>query len=107
MSGPEKIIEQYLKERIEELGGVCWKWTSPGMRGAPDRVVLHPHIGVVFVELKSKAGKLSVHQRKAFTQISAAGGTVFVIDSKSGVDNFIDELILDDDVEVNDARLDS
>ena len=33
----EKQIEKYLRLRIEERGGVCLKFVSPGQDGVPDR----------------------------------------------------------------------
>ena len=117
MTPSEKIIEKYLHDRVTEVGGTTFKFVSPGMKGVPDRVCLHPAFGVAFIECKTKAGKLSIHQRKCFARISAAGSMVFVINSKSAVDNFIDDLILHDESECqcpecvgakeDDVRLDS
>ncbi len=35
---PEKEIEDYLVDRIKDLGGMCPKWNSPGTKGVPDRI---------------------------------------------------------------------
>ncbi|MDU2112388.1 MAG: VRR-NUC domain-containing protein, partial [Clostridiales bacterium] len=38
----EKEIEAYLRIRIKKLGGIAYKFTSPGNDGVPDRIVLLP-----------------------------------------------------------------
>ena len=93
--GPEANLEKYFKKRVEALGGICWKLTSPGRRGVPDRLVAHIHFpSPIMVELKSKSGKLSIHQRKAISRLTAAGVMVLVLDSIKAVDDFVDDFIL-------------
>ncbi|HAT1138348.1 TPA: VRR-NUC domain-containing protein, partial [Corynebacterium striatum] len=29
----EHAIEQHLKQAVEAIGGICWKFTSPGTAG--------------------------------------------------------------------------
>ncbi|HAT1138355.1 TPA: VRR-NUC domain-containing protein, partial [Corynebacterium striatum] len=29
----ERNIEQHLKQAVEAIGGLCWKFTSPGTAG--------------------------------------------------------------------------
>ena len=38
----EKNIENYLKNKIKKLGGVAYKFVSPGMVGVPDRICVLP-----------------------------------------------------------------
>lgn len=38
----EKSIENILRKAVEDEGGVCLKWTCPGHRGVPDRMILFP-----------------------------------------------------------------
>ncbi len=64
MTELEKDIERKLKDLVEDLNGKCLKWTCPGWRGVPDRIVLMPRGRVYFVELKRpKGGKLSEMQK--------------------------------------------
>ena len=49
----EKIIEEKLTKTVKQNGGVCWKFTSPGMAGVPDRIVLMPGGRIAFVEVKA------------------------------------------------------
>lgn len=36
----EKEIEKYLREEIKKLGGIAYKFVSPGQVGVPDRICL-------------------------------------------------------------------
>ena len=38
----ESRVEEILVKSVQAEDGLCWKWTSPGRRGLPDRVVLLP-----------------------------------------------------------------
>ena len=38
----ERVIEQCLVKAVKARGGMCPKFTSPGMDGMPDRLVLLP-----------------------------------------------------------------
>ena len=49
----EKYIEQKLVTAIKKLGGICPKFTSPGLDGVPDRLVLLPGGKMAFIELLS------------------------------------------------------
>lgn len=51
----EAVFERKLKKRIEEKGGLCLKWVSPGYTGVPDRIVLLPGGRIFFVEVKRPA----------------------------------------------------
>ena len=51
--GDEKQVERYLCRRVRRIGGRAYKWTSPGCRGVPDRLVFFPGGGIVPVELKA------------------------------------------------------
>ena len=59
----EAVVERYFKKRCESEGFLCYKFTSPGTDGVPDRVIIG-HGLTVFVELKApgeKPRKLQVH----------------------------------------------
>lgn len=48
----EQKVEAHLVKRMKEIGGECYKWSSPGNRGVPDRICIFPNGIIVFVELK-------------------------------------------------------
>lgn len=52
----EKELEKKLVRAVEARGGKCLKWTSPGMTGLPDRIVLLPGGRLCFVEMKRPQG---------------------------------------------------
>lgn len=54
----EKSIENVLREEVERQGGMCLKWTCPGHRGVPDRMILFPGGIIAFVELKRPGAKV-------------------------------------------------
>ena len=49
----ENEIEAKLVKAVKDVGGVCWKFTSPGTAGVPDRIVLMPSGRIGFVEVKA------------------------------------------------------
>ncbi|NRG44208.1 VRR-NUC domain-containing protein [Bacillus sp. CRN 9] len=85
----EKDIEKYLRDQVKKECGIAYKFESPGNSGVPDRLVLLPGKKIVFVELKAPGKKPSPIQLAQHRKITKLGFEVFVIDSKEGVDKFI------------------
>lgn len=83
----ERDIEQYLVRRIKRLGGMAEKFTSPGRRSVPDRLVTLPGGRVVFIELKAPGKKPTENQLRDHQRRRDLGCEVMVIDTKEGVDN--------------------
>lgn len=90
----EKEIEKYLREEIKKLGGIAYKFTSPGNSGVPDRLVLLPCGVMAFVELKAPGGKTTAIQDGQISRIQKLNFDVYVIDSKMAVDAFIDLMMI-------------
>jgi len=44
----EREIEKRLAAAVKEQGGMCPKFTSPGLDGMPDRLVLFPGGRIAF-----------------------------------------------------------
>ncbi|GLB61761.1 VRR-NUC domain-containing protein [Cytobacillus sp. NCCP-133] len=88
----EASVEQRLKKKVNEHGGLALKLVSPGFAGVPDRLVLFNGSKVAFVELKAPAKKLRSLQRKRKKQLEALGFKVFKIDSYEAVDRMLEEL---------------
>ena len=88
----EKEIEKYLRDRIKNLGGIAYKFISPGNNGVPDRIVLIPGGKIIFVQLKNEHGKTSNLQDMQIARIRNLGFNVRIINSKQKVDEFINEI---------------
>ncbi|MFZ5650135.1 MAG: VRR-NUC domain-containing protein [Bacillota bacterium] len=86
----EKVIEQYLRDQVKSIGGKAYKFVSPGNAGVPDRLICLPGGVAVFVELKAPGKKPTALQEVQQKRIGSMGFKVFTIDSKHGVDEFIE-----------------
>lgn len=87
----EKDIESYLRNKVKELGGKAYKWVSPGNAGVPDRIVCLKG-RMIPVELKAPGKKPTELQMKKHRELNKLGITVYVIDSKEKVDEFLRRL---------------
>ncbi|WP_350343246.1 VRR-NUC domain-containing protein [Proteinivorax tanatarense] len=89
----EREVELKLKKDVEDIGGFCLKFTSPGMAGMPDRLVLFSNGRLFFVELKAPGEKLRALQLKRKEQLEELGFKVYVIDSYKGIELFLREVM--------------
>lgn len=85
----EKAVEAYLVRRVRELGGVCLKFASSTTTGYPDRIVLLPDGVSFWVELKTTGCKPEPKQLARHRELRHLGQTVYVIDSREGVDSVL------------------
>lgn len=88
----EKEIEQALVKAVKARGGMCPKFTSPGMDGMPDRLVLLPQGRIGFVEVKAPGKKprpLQVHRHEELRNL---GFQVFVLDRFEQIGEILDEV---------------
>lgn len=88
----EKEIEAKLKKGVEDIGGLCLKWVSPGYVGVPDRIIILPGGTIYFVELKAPGKKERVRQQYVQQRIRRMGFIVYAsVDSLAFVDAIIDD----------------
>lgn len=85
----EKEIENYLAKEIKKVGGLCYKFVSPGNAGVPDRLCILNNGRVFFAELKAPGKKPRPSQSKQILRIRQYGQTVYIIDSKTQIDFII------------------
>lgn len=85
----EKEIEKKLVEGVKKIGGIAYKWVSPGNDGVPDRMVCLPGGSVVFVELKTEVGRLSGRQKVQIKRLQALGFDVQVLYGAGEVEEFL------------------
>lgn len=77
----EKDVEATLVRRVKALGGHCEKFTSPGRRSVPDRIITMPNGQIIFVELKAPGNKPTDAQIKDHAKRRELGCDVRVIDN--------------------------
>lgn len=93
-NGPEKRIEEYLKKSVEAAGGFCPKFVSPGMRGAPDRLVIFAGHPTYFVEMKQPLGTLEGLQKAYHAKLRKHGQLVWTLWTQQSVDEFLTEILI-------------
>ena len=91
MGKPEDYVEGYLRRQATNRGWLCYKFTSPGTSGVPDRIVIGNGL-VVFAELKAPGEKPRPLQVKRIRDMRKRGARVEVIDSREGVDELIESM---------------
>lgn len=92
----EKEIEQKLLTEVKSHGGVCWKFTSPGTAGVPDRIILMPKGVIAFVEVKAPGEVPRKIQLKRHRQLRALGFRVYVLDNPADIQKIIEEVMPDE-----------
>lgn len=96
MEKRERDIESNLRRSVEKMGGIAMKFTSPGNDGVPDRIIILQG-EILFVELKTKAGRLSPVQVWQQERIRRAGAGVVTLYGAAGVEDFLHALRSRDD----------
>lgn len=90
----EKVIERKLVEAVKANGGMCIKLLCDNLLGLPDRMCLFPGHKIVFVELKTTGQKPRRIQVFMHNKLRNLGFKVEVIDTVEGVNEFIEDIIL-------------
>ena len=88
----EKELEKKLVKAIKSLGGLCWKLTSPGTVGVPDRICLLNKGKIIFVEVKREGETLWPVQKKRKQELEKLGFKVFVLDSEEKIQEVLNEI---------------
>lgn len=89
----ESQIEKHLAAKVKAAGGLCWKFSSPNLRGVPDRVVILTLGRFCWVELKAPGKKPTVLQLRRHAELRLRGHRVVVLDSIEAVDAFVGEFV--------------
>lgn len=88
MNNSEKYLERKLVERVKAIGGMCVKIHNPYYRGLPDRLVILPDGGIVWVELKTLGKKPTKLQQLAHEELRKREQVVYIIDSENKLNEF-------------------
>lgn len=92
MKKDERDIEKWMREKIEQLGGVFMKWVSPGNDGVPDRIAILPGGGIYFIELKKDGGTPRKLQRWQQDRLRRLGCDVRTVEGMREARQFIEEV---------------
>ena len=83
---PEQKLQNYLKDRVEALGGQFRKLEWTGRRGAPDCFIWWPGPSFAFIEVKAPDGRVTVLQQRELDRLSRDGFNTAVVWSKDDID---------------------
>ena len=84
----EKEIEKHFVWTVERMGGITYKFTSPGRKGVADRIACLPDGSTWFVELKTKGGRLSPLQKMFAADMAALHQKYACLWTKEQVNEF-------------------
>lgn len=88
----EKNIEKFLNDNVKKLGGLTYKFVSPGNSGVPDRIIILPNGKLIFIELKTKKGRLSALQKLQIRRLRKLKQDVRVLYGMEEVKEFLNEV---------------
>ena len=88
----EKVIEQKLVRAAKNMGGIAPKFTSPGLDGMPDRIVLLPEGHMGFVEVKATGCKPRPLQLARHGMLRRLGFQVYVLDDSEQIGGILDDI---------------
>ncbi|MDL2252648.1 VRR-NUC domain-containing protein [Ruminococcaceae bacterium OttesenSCG-928-I18] len=89
----EKDIERRMAKMVKDRGGLCYKFTSPGSPGVPDRIVITPDGRVYFVELKTTIGSAQKIQTWRMEEMRKRGAEVRLLKGLDAVKAFVEEVM--------------
>lgn len=90
----ERDIEKWLRQKIEQMGGIAMKFTSPGNDGVPDRIAILPGGQVWFIELKASGEEPRKIQEWQIKRLRNLGCNVAVITGMNEAHNWLWEVII-------------
>ena len=74
----ESKLEKMLVDGVKAIGGECYKFSSPGRRGVPDRICLFDFDFWFMVEAKAPGGRVQPWQDREHKRLRDRGVTVYV-----------------------------
>lgn len=88
----EKTVESKLVKAVKAMGGLAPKFTSPGLDGVPDRLVLLPGGKMAFIELKAPDKNLRPLQVRRKRQLESLGFLVYCMDRPEQIGVILSEI---------------
>ena len=84
----ESEVEKHFVWTVERMGGITYKFTSPGRKGVADRIACLPDGSTWFVELKTKGGRLSKLQMLFAAEITLVNQKYACLWTKEQIDDW-------------------
>ncbi len=88
----EKDIEKWLGDQVTNMGGLYYKFVSPGNRGVPDRIIVFPPGVTIFVELKTDKGRTSAIQDVQIKRLQRVGAPVRVVKGRADAERLVADI---------------
>ena len=88
----EKTVESKVVKAVKSMGGLAPKFTSPGLDGVPDRLVLLPGGKMAFIELKAPDKNLRPLQVRRKRQLESLGFLVYCMDRPEQIGVILSEI---------------
>lgn len=88
----ESKVKEKLRTEAKRRGGWAVKFTSPGLDGVPDRLVLFPGGRLAFVEVKAPGKKMRPLQERRAKQLRALGFQVYCLDCMEKIGGILDKI---------------
>lgn len=85
----ERQIERWLGQQVRDLGGLYFKWVSPGNVGVPDRIIILPGGHIVLAEIKTDFGQMTPQQDRLQRRLAAIGADVQLVIGLAGAEALV------------------
>jgi hypothetical protein len=89
----EKDLERKVVAYAKSKGVLCYKFSSPGNRGVPDRILIGPTGRIAFLELKREGQKPTALQLHTIDKLRAQGCNAGWVDNLKSAKAIIDNLV--------------
>lgn len=86
----ESKVEAYLVRKVQALGGVAEKFSSPNKRSVPDRLISWPNGIIHFIECKAPGEQPTPAQERDHIRRRSMGFVVETVDSFEAVDEYLE-----------------
>lgn len=96
MKTRESSIEKKVCDYARSKGMLVYKFTSPGKRAVPDRLLISKRGSVFFLEFKALAEKPTILQAREHDILRDYGQRVWVIDNVTDGKMRVDMVVADD-----------